>query len=84
MELGVLVILPIRSMFVNDFTIFSNVQLSLEIDEQNTSKSSTSSTVAASEKLGNSSGLSSVTKDDQDVTSSTLEGRPDPLQVQVS
>ncbi|KAF7129784.1 hypothetical protein RHSIM_Rhsim10G0190400 [Rhododendron simsii] len=58
------------------------LQLSLEIDEQNTSKSSTSSTVAVSEKLGNSSGLSSVTKDDQDVTSSTLEGRPDPLVVQ--
>ncbi|KAH7849536.1 hypothetical protein Vadar_019203 [Vaccinium darrowii] len=55
------------------------LQLSLEIDEQNTSKSSTSSTVAVSEKFGNSSGLSSVTKGDQDVTSSTLEGRPDPL-----
>lgn len=84
MELGALVILPIRSMFVNDFTIFFNAQLSLEIDEQNTSKSSTSSTVAVSDKFGNSSGLSSVTKDDQDVTSSTLEGRPDPLLVQVS
>ena len=52
------------------------------MDEKSTSRSS-SSNVPVSEKLGRSSGLSSVTKEDQDETSA-LEGRRDYGLIQVS
>ncbi|KAL7223654.1 hypothetical protein ACSBR1_025163 [Camellia fascicularis] len=61
------------------------LQLSIYMDEGNTSRSS-SLTVPISEKIGQSSGLSSsVTKEsDEDVVIATFEGRKDPLLIQVS
>ncbi|GMP32271.1 hypothetical protein CsSME_00006106 [Camellia sinensis var. sinensis] len=59
--------------------------LSIYMDEGNTSRSS-SLTIPISEKIGQSSGLSSsVTKEsDEDVVIATFEGRKDPLLIQVS
>ncbi|CAL5371447.1 unnamed protein product [Camellia sinensis] len=59
-------------------------RLSIYMDEGNTSRSS-SLTVPISEKIGQSSGLSSsVTKEsDEDVVIATFEGRKDPLLIQV-
>ncbi|PSS00352.1 Protein FAM50A like [Actinidia chinensis var. chinensis] len=56
------------------------LQLSLNVDEKSTSRSS-SSNFPVSEKLVRSSGLSSVTKEDQDETSA-LVGSRDPLLIQ--
>ncbi|THG18004.1 hypothetical protein TEA_001399 [Camellia sinensis var. sinensis] len=60
-----------------------DLQLSIYMDEENTSRSS-SLTVPISEKIGQSSGLSSsVTKEsDEDVVIATFEGRKDPLLIQ--
>ena len=59
------------------------MQLGLDMDEGNTSRSS-SSTIPLPEKFGHSSGSLSVAKPDEDQVTRTVEKRSEPVLIQVS